>query len=160
MNAGRIEQVGAPNELYHSPKTQFVAGFIGSPAMNMIPCQLEEAAGGLRLRLNGSINFEIPGERVSRYKNHVGSRPLLAGLRPEHLIEQRHHLEPGQQPFEAAPEVVEPMGHETLVYFPVNGADVCACVDPGCGAKVGAPLKLVADLRHLHLIDSASGRVL
>ncbi|HEY2338446.1 MAG TPA: ATP-binding cassette domain-containing protein, partial [Burkholderiales bacterium] len=160
MNAGRIEQVGAPNELYHSPKTQFVAGFIGSPAMNMIPCQLEEAAGGLRLRLNGSINFEIPGERVSRYKNHVGSRSLLAGLRPEHLIEQRHHLEPGQQPFEAAPEVVEPMGHETLVYFPVNGADVCACVDPGCGAKVGAPLKLVADLRHLHLIDSASGRVL
>jgi multiple sugar transport system ATP-binding protein len=41
MNAGRIEQVGAPNELYHSPKTQFVAGFIGSPAMNMVPCQLE-----------------------------------------------------------------------------------------------------------------------
>jgi len=160
MNAGRIEQVGAPNELYHSPKTQFVAGFIGSPAMNMIPCQLEQAANGLSLTLNGSIRFEISPERTSRYKGHVGSRTLLAGLRPEHLIEQRPHLEPGQQAFEAAPEVVEPMGNETLVFFPVNGADVCARVDPGCGARPGAPLKLVADLRHLHLIDSATGRVL
>jgi multiple sugar transport system ATP-binding protein len=160
MNAGRIEQVGAPNELYHSPKTQFVAGFIGSPAMNMVPCQLEEAAGGLRLRLSDKIAFSVPDDRKHRYQSSVGSRSLLAGLRPEHLIEQRHHLEPGQHPFEAAPEVVEPMGHETLVYFPVNGTDVCACVDPGCGAKVGTPLKLVADLRHLHLIDSATGRVL
>ena len=160
MNAGRIEQVGAPNELYHSPKTQFVAGFIGSPAMNMIPCQLEEAASGLRLRLNEKISFEVPQERKNRYQSHVGSRSLLAGLRPEHLFEQRPHLEAGQVPFQAVPEVVEPMGHETLVYFQVNGTDVSACVDPDCGAKPGSPLKLVADLRHLHLIDSATGRVL
>jgi multiple sugar transport system ATP-binding protein len=46
MNAGRIEQVGPPQELYHSPVTRFVAGFIGSPAMNLVPCALEEASGG------------------------------------------------------------------------------------------------------------------
>ena len=160
MNAGRIEQVGAPNELYHSPTTKFVAGFIGSPAMNMIPCQLEEASGGLRLRLNGSINLPVPADRASRYKAHLGSRSLLCGLRPEHMFEQRPHMEPGQHPFEATPEVVEPMGNETLVFFAVNGTDVCARVDPMCGAKPGTPLKLVADLRHLHLIDNDSGRVL
>jgi multiple sugar transport system ATP-binding protein len=160
MNGGRIEQVGAPNELYHSPKTQFVAGFIGSPAMNMVPAQLEEAAGGLRLRLSEKISFAIPEERKNRYRSHVGSRSLLAGLRPEHLFEQRPTIEPGQHPFEATPEVVEPMGNETLVFFAVNGTDVCGRVDPGCGARPGAPLKLVADLRHLHLIDSSSGRVL
>jgi len=160
MNAGRIEQAGAPNDLYHAPATQFVAGFIGSPAMNMLPCQLEEAAGGLILRLNGSIRFAVPPERSHRYKPQVGSRSLLCGLRPEHIFEQRPHLEPGQQPFEVTPEVVEPMGNETLAYFPVKGVDVCARVDPGCGARPGAPLRLVADLRHLHLIDSASGRVL
>jgi multiple sugar transport system ATP-binding protein len=49
MNAGLIEQVGSPNELYHSPATKFVAGFIGSPAMNFIPCHLEQAAGALRV---------------------------------------------------------------------------------------------------------------
>ena len=159
MNAGRIEQVGAPNDLYHAPATKFVAGFIGSPAMNMVPCALEEAAGGLRLQVDG-ITLPVPKDREARYRSQVGSDKLLCGLRPEHLFEQRPHLEPGQQPFEALPEVVEPMGHETLVYFTVNGIDVCACVDPGCGARPGAPLKLVADLRHLHLIDDTTGRVL
>ena len=160
MNGGRIEQVGAPNDLYHSPATKFVAGFIGSPAMNMVPCALEESAGALRLSLNGSIAFSIEGDRAARYRSHVGSDKLLCGLRPEHVFEQRRHLEPGQQAFEATPEVVEPMGHETLVYFTVNGTDVCACVDSAAGARPGAPLKLVADLRNLHLIDDSSGRVL
>ena len=160
MNGGRIEQVGAPNDLYHSPATKFVAGFIGSPAMNMVPCGLEEAAGGLRLRLSDKIAFQINGDRTARYRPHVGSDKLLCGLRPEHLFEQRPHLEPGQQPFEATPEVVEPMGNETLVYFGVNGTDVCARVDSGCGARSGAPLKLVADLRHLHVIDDSTGKVL
>jgi multiple sugar transport system ATP-binding protein len=160
MNGGRIEQVGAPNELYHSPATRFVAGFMGSPAMNMVPCQLEQAARGLRLRLNDSIAFPIPASRNSRYEGHVGRRTLLCGLRPEHLFEQRPTVEPGQHPFEAVPEVVEPMGNETLVFFSVQESEICARVDPGCGAQPGAPLKLVADLRHLHLIDNESGRVL
>ncbi|HEY5900261.1 MAG TPA: sn-glycerol-3-phosphate ABC transporter ATP-binding protein UgpC, partial [Burkholderiales bacterium] len=60
MNGGLIEQVGAPNELYHRPATKFVAGFIGSPAMNLIPCKLEETAGALRVRLNGTLAFPVP----------------------------------------------------------------------------------------------------
>jgi multiple sugar transport system ATP-binding protein len=159
MNGGRIEQVGRPNELYHRPATKFVAGFIGSPAMNLIPCRLEEAAGGLRMHVDG-VALPVPKEREERYRPHLRSEKLLCGLRPEHLFEQRPHLEPGQQPFEAKPEVVEPMGNETLVFFPLNGIDVCANVDPGCGAEPGKPLKLVADLRHLHLIDDSTGRVL
>ena len=59
MNDGMIEQVGTPNDLYHSPATQFVAGFIGSPAMNFIPCQLEQAAGALRVRLSDTL--VLPG---------------------------------------------------------------------------------------------------
>src|ERR671937_517035 len=69
MNAGRIEQVGTPNELYHSPATLFVAGFIGSPAMNVVRCDLEETAGAPRLRINGDISFPVPPERVARYKS-------------------------------------------------------------------------------------------
>src|ERR671924_28580 len=55
MNGGRIEQVGAPNDLYHAPATRFVAGFIGSPAVDFIPCKLEQAAGALRVRLSDAI---------------------------------------------------------------------------------------------------------
>src|SRR5438874_8285562 len=63
MNAGRIEQVGAPNELYHSPATLFVAGFIGSPAMNVVSCNLQETAGALRVVLPAGISFPVPEER-------------------------------------------------------------------------------------------------
>ncbi|HZZ91259.1 MAG TPA: sn-glycerol-3-phosphate ABC transporter ATP-binding protein UgpC [Usitatibacter sp.] len=160
MNAGRIEQVGTPHELYHRPATKFVAAFIGSPAMNLIPCGVEETAGALRIRLAPDLAFAVAPERLERYRPYAGKSNLVFGLRPEHIIEQRPHLEPGQQAFEAKPVVVEPMGSESLVYFAVNGVDVCARVNPDCGAQVGSPLRLVADMRHVHLLDDATGRVL
>jgi multiple sugar transport system ATP-binding protein len=160
MNAGRIEQVGTPHELYHRPATRFVAAFIGSPAMNMVPCTLEESAGALRVRLSPDIAFDVPRERLERYRAFAAKPKLVLGLRPEHIIEQRPHLEPGQQPFEVRPVVVEPMGNESLVHFAVGDVDVCARVNPDCGASAGAPLKLVADLRHMHLLDDETGRVL
>src|SRR3954467_11757676 len=160
MNGGRIEQVGTPKELYHSPQTRFVAGFIGSPAMNFVRCGVEEAAGGLRLVVGDELRLPLPAARAGRYRPFVGRPGLVCGLGPGPGLEQRRHPEPGQEPFEAIPEVVEPMGNENLIFFPLDGAEVCARVDPDCGAEPGAPLKLVADLRHLHLIDDSSGRVL
>src|SRR6185436_11948387 len=68
MNGGLIEQIGTPNDLYHFPATRFVAGFIGSPAMNFVPCTLEEAAGGLRVRLSDTISFPVPAGREGRYR--------------------------------------------------------------------------------------------
>src|SRR2546422_221053 len=67
MNRGRIEQIGAPNDLYHAPKTRFVAGFIGSPAMNFIPRRLEEADGAFRLRPSDEIALPVPRSRTQRY---------------------------------------------------------------------------------------------
>src|SRR3974377_1745653 len=63
MNQGRIEQVGAPNELYHSPRTQFVAVFIGSPAMNFLPARLEDNGGRLQVRLTDTLALPIPDAR-------------------------------------------------------------------------------------------------
>src|SRR6187397_858893 len=88
MNHGIIEQVGSPQELYHSPKTRFVAGFIGSPAMNFIPCRLEQAGEGLNVRLSDTITFAVPAERLPRYKASVG-KELTFGIRPEHLTEAK-----------------------------------------------------------------------
>src|SRR3981081_4255729 len=99
MNAGTIDQVGTPNDLYHSPRTRFVAGFIGSPAMNFIPCQLEQAAGALRVRLTDTLAFAVPADRTARYASHVGKSNLILGLRPEHIIETRPHIEPNQHDF-------------------------------------------------------------
>jgi len=160
MNGGLIEQVGSPNDLYHSPATKFVAGFIGSPAMNFIPCQLEQAAGALRVRLNDKLSLPVPADRTSRYTAHVGKANLLLGLRPEHITETRPHSEPNQHDFDMTIDVVEPMGMETLVYFTINGIEVCGRVNPNAGAAAAKPMKLRADLSNMHLIDDTTGKVL
>ena len=160
MHAGRIEQTGAPNELYHAPATKFVAGFIGSPAMNMIPCTMEEASGGLVVRLSRDLAFAVPVGRQARYRPHLGKGRLLLGLRPEHITELHAQTSPNQCPFEFTLDVTEPMGMETLVFFRVNGNDICARTNPSADARAGVPLKMLADLDHMHLIDDELGRVL
>ena len=160
MNAGLIEQVGSPNDLYHSPATKFVAGFIGSPAMNFIPCQVEQAAGALRVKLTDTLSFPVPPERTSRYTAFVGKQNLVLGLRPEHIMETRPHSEPNQHDFDQKIDVVEPMGMETLVYFQINGTDICGRVNPNAGATEGRSMKLRADLNNMHLIDDTTGKVL
>ena len=160
MNGGIIEQVGAPNDLYHTPQTKFVAGFIGSPAMNFIPCKLEEAAGALRARVSDTISFPVPASRTARYKPHAGKESLLIGLRPEHIREEPRHLEPDQHVFEVGLEVTEPMGMETLVYFNIEGTEICGRVNPNAGAVDGGKMRLIADLNNLHLIDDSTGKVL
>src|ERR671926_1994657 len=88
MNGGRVDQNGTPPELFHTPRTKFVAGFIGSPAMNFIPCRLVENAGALTVLLSDSLSFRVPADRTARYRPYVG-RELLFGLRPEHIVEHR-----------------------------------------------------------------------
>ena len=160
MNAGLIEQVGAPNDLYHAPATRFVAGFIGSPAMNFVPCGLEESAGALRVRLDDNIVFPVPEKQTERYRPHAGRGGLLLGLRPEHIMEQRPTLEPNQRPFEVVLDVTEPMGMDTLVHFAVNGTEVCGRVNPNAAPQAGSRARLVADLNHMHLIENETGKVL
>ncbi|MDX2159502.1 MAG: sn-glycerol-3-phosphate ABC transporter ATP-binding protein UgpC [Hyphomicrobiaceae bacterium] len=163
MNHGIIEQVGTPQELYHAPRTRFVAGFIGSPAMNFIPCRLEGgASGGASIVVGDALRMPLPPERAKRYEasKAVGQGQLLLGLRPEHLTEARGQGGAGVIPFDARIDVTEPMGMETFVYFEMAGAQVCGRVNPNAGATDGGPLKMAADLNNMHLIDDASGRVL
>jgi multiple sugar transport system ATP-binding protein len=160
MNKGRIEQIGAPNELYHNPATRFVAGFIGSPAMNFLPCRLEETSDSLKLRVTDRLVFPLPPARAARYKNIPRNERLLLGIRPEHIMEARPHHQSGIEPFDAVLDVTEPMGMETLVYFTLEGAQVCGRVNPNAGARDGAPIRLAVDLNNMHLLNETNGVVL
>jgi multiple sugar transport system ATP-binding protein len=160
MNGGRIEQIGAPNDLYHAPRTRFVAGFIGSPAMNFLPCRLEEADGSLRVRLSDEVALPVPPARAARYRDQAGHGGLTFGLRPEHLTEAKPNGEKQLGYIDAAIEVAEPLGMETLVFFRINGIDVCGRVSPNAAAREGMRLRLAASLDHMHLIDDATGRVI
>jgi multiple sugar transport system ATP-binding protein len=160
MNKGRIEQIGTPNELYHKPATRFVAGFIGSPAMNFLPCRLEDAGGTLQVRLTDRIAFALPPARAARYNALPRTEKLLLGVRPEHLTEAHAHLGPGVETFDTVLDVTEPMGMETLVYFGLEGTPVCGRVDPNAGAADGAPMRLAMDLNNMHLLNEETGVVL
>ncbi|MBV9862663.1 MAG: sn-glycerol-3-phosphate ABC transporter ATP-binding protein UgpC [Alphaproteobacteria bacterium] len=159
MNGGRIEQIGSPNEVYHHPATRFVAGFIGSPAMNFLPCRLEESDDQLVVRLSDTLSFPVPPSRVARYRPRVGNE-LIFGLRPEDIIEGRGELAPGTAAFEVLLDVVEPMGMETMVYFIVDGVEVCGRVNPAAARNAGETMRLVADLNHMHLIDTRTDQVI
>ncbi|HET7848904.1 MAG TPA: sn-glycerol-3-phosphate ABC transporter ATP-binding protein UgpC [Pseudolabrys sp.] len=159
MNAGKIEQIGTPNELYHQPKTRFVAGFIGSPAMNFIPAHIEEASGALRLRLTDRLAFPVPANRTARYRGHIG-KEVLFGLRPEHITETRGQENGGGHEFSAMLDVVEPMGMETMVYFRINDTQVCGRVEPAAAKGPGETMPLRANLEHMHVIDPATNTVL
>jgi multiple sugar transport system ATP-binding protein len=159
MNHGRIEQVGAPQELYHNPKTRFVAGFIGSPAMNFIPCRLEQNGAGLKVRVSDTITLPVPESRAPRYRAFAG-RDLVLGLRPEHLTEPRRTERAEATEFAITVDVVEPLGMETMVFFTVNSQEVCARVDPGAARGPGEQMRLAANVEHMHLFDPATDAVL
>jgi multiple sugar transport system ATP-binding protein len=160
MNNGRIEQIATPNDLYHHPATRFVAGFIGSPAMNFLPCRIEEAGGNLNIRLTDRLSFPLPPARAARYQKMPRNEKLLLGLRPEHIAEAKPHAEPGIEAFDTILDVTEPMGMETLVYFTLEGSQVCGRVNPNAGARDGAPLRLAVDLNNMHLLNEETGVVL
>ena len=158
MRDGVIDQIGPPGELYHRPRTRFVAGFIGSPAMNFVDCRLVEENGALAARIDGLAEVPVDGAAHERYAAHVG-RSLVAGFRPEHIREWRG-AEDGRVRCAVTPDVVEPLGIETMVYFAHDGAELCARVLPDSDPEPGGEFTLSLEARRLHLIDPDTDRVL
>jgi len=157
MNGGRIEQAGPPNELYHRPRTRFVAGFIGSPAMNFLSCRLIERGSELAVELANELRLPVPAERTASYRPHLG-RSLVLGLRPEHITERRPYGDGAELSLPV--EVVEPMGTETMVHLEVGGVPVCARCSPETTVAPGAAMKFMAQMRHMHLIDPSNDVVI
>ena len=160
MNGGRIEQVGTPQELYDRPRTQFVAGFIGSPAMNFVPCRLEGQGDGLEcVVMGGRVRLPLPAHLRDAVAGFVG-RDLTLGIRPEHLTEARAHAAPHQFDFEAPVEFLEPMGNDTMAYLDFAGVLVVARSTPRGTTPAGSEMPLTIDMDAVHLIDPETGSVL
>jgi multiple sugar transport system ATP-binding protein len=126
--------------------------------MNFVPCRLEHNASGLKVHLSGALSFSVPAGRTARYQPHVGKQ-LVFGLRPEHITDPRYERSE-VRPFSVTLDVVEPMGMETMVYFKLDGAEVCGRVEPGSVSAAGQPMRLCADLNQMHLIDPQTDLVL
>ncbi len=160
MNEGNIEQVGTPDEVYNKPLSKFVAGFIGSPAMNFLPCQLVENAEGVAVKLTEDLELPVPADRTDRYRSYLG-KDLIFGLRPEHMTEERSEsAEASFVVFTATIVVVEPMGIETMAYFSLDGELVGARVKPRAVQAPGQRMSVMADMNHMHLIDSSTDLII
>jgi multiple sugar transport system ATP-binding protein len=145
MHDGRVEQIGAPLELYDRPDNLFVAGFIGSPAMNMIKG---------RIRVNGSASFEnSAGVRFGLGTTPTGSdgRPIVYGVRPEHFLLSDDGAE-------AEVQVIEPTGSELQVVAKLGGDDVIAVFRERHQFKPGDKIRLKPDPRLIHLFDETTGK--
>jgi len=145
MNAGRAEQIGTPLEVYSRPATTFVAGFIGSPAMNMLPARL--AADGAAVEIAGSSRMAIDRAGVA-----AGGRAVTLGIRPEHLS-----IAPGA-PLTLKVVLIEALGADTLVHGTLAGGQELTVRLPGqTRVADGDTLPLAAAAENLHLYEPESG---
>jgi multiple sugar transport system ATP-binding protein len=144
MHDGRVEQIGAPLDLYDRPDNVFVAGFIGSPAMNFLRGSV---------RLNGGAEFLGPsGVRLPLAAAPAGSdgRPVIYGVRPEHFVL-------ADDGAEAEIHVVEPTGSELQVVARLGGEEITAVFRERHQFKPGQKIRLRPDARLVHLFDETTG---
>ncbi|MEQ5774204.1 sn-glycerol-3-phosphate ABC transporter ATP-binding protein UgpC [Thalassospira sp. NFXS8] len=147
MNAGRVEQVGSPMTLYHHPKTRFVAGFIGSPAMNFTRVKITATgAETVTVEMPGGgtaiLPFAVPAGQVGK--------EVELGIRPEHLELNRD----GDLPVTGEVEVVEKLGDSTYLYVGLPNGDRVTLRAPGHSrVKIGEKVTAAADGGAAHLFD-------
>ncbi len=153
MKDGLVQQVGEPLELYNEPANLFVAGFIGSPAMNLAPVRISQSDGAVWAE-NEGIRIRVPGELAGRLGRHIGGEAAL-GIRPEDL-----HIatdaDPADLGFDAVVEVIEQLGSEILLDFAVGPAMMVASIEPNVRVKVRDRLRLALNPDRLHFFDNAS----
>ena len=158
MNQGIIEQVADPQAMYDHPATRFVAGFIGSPSMNFLPCRVIEAGSGLAIRLSDRHAFAIAPDRIERYRPYV-NKEMIFGIRPEHVTDKRAHTNAVQVDFDEQVLVLEPMGVDTMVFIGIEGNELCARSAPSAAKPVDTSMGFTIDMAHMHLIDPTSDKV-
>jgi sn-glycerol 3-phosphate transport system ATP-binding protein len=146
MNEGRVEQVGAPMELYRRPETTYVAAFIGAPTMNLVEGRLD--ATGARFE-RGAVVVDLPVARPA-----LAGRPVTLGVRPEDL-----HPAGDDAAFRVPVRLVERLGADQVVFTELDGHGSFVVRLPGTvSVREGDTLAVAATARALHLFDPATGR--
>ena len=156
MSAGVLQQVGAPQELYDHPINRFVAGFIGSPAMNFVSMTLDRDGGNVQLK---GPTFSVP--LPPRYREAVGAttgRQITFGIRPEHFA--LGEPEPDDAVIRANTEVVEYLGNEELLHLRAGEQELVAVVDSSHRVRPNDVLDLRVPLDRVRLFDDESGLAL
>ena len=159
MKDGLILQVGTSLELFNQPKNLFVAGFIGSPTMNFIPCEIIRENSGFYVSTKG-MKLKIPTDKADVYAEHL-NREVILGIRPQYLYST--DLFPGkieENTFKAVAEVIEPLGSEIIVYIDVKGQSIVGNMSADTELSNGQKFEIAVDMSKMHLFDAESEEVI
>lgn len=147
MRDGHVEQTGSPLDLYDYPANQFVAGFIGSPAMNFLPGTLRRTSAGAQVELQGGTRLDAPLRAGG-----ADGQPVIFGARPEHLT----LADAGGIPAHVV--VMEPTGMDTFIDCRYEGTALSAVFRERHDFRPGSTIHLVPDLQCAHLFDAGTGQ--
>ncbi len=152
MRDGILQQVDTPQELYNLPANVFVAGFIGSPAMNFFDVTLTGTRDKMYLD-GGTFKVEIPSNRTQRLESYLG-KEVIFGVRPED-VHDPNYAPPGiiGAPVTSRVDVTELMGNEVFLYLVSGDKNYIARVDPRTAARVGQEIEVLVNMENMHVFD-------
>jgi multiple sugar transport system ATP-binding protein len=155
MNEGIIQQVGSPQDLYDEPVNVFVAGFIGSPAMNFFNATVVENGEGVRLDGEG-FAVDVPDDRAEEMRPFL-DKEMVFGVRPEN-IHDTHFVPSGitAAPTTVKVDVTEPMGNEVFLHLLAGETKLLARVDPRTRVSAGEEVEVVIDMERMQVFDPES----
>jgi len=152
MKDGLVQQVDAPLNLYEKPANLFVAGFIGSPAMNFVDASITEAGGTYRVSADG-FQLEVPRDLSAAVKPWAG-KAVVFGIRPEDIQDRALAGTAAQgTTIRTTVDVHEPLGSDVILYLTVGSHSIVARVDAHTQARMGQSIEVVLDMRKMHLFD-------
>jgi multiple sugar transport system ATP-binding protein len=159
MKDGIVHQTDTPLNLYNFPVNKFVAGFIGSPAMNFLNGAIE-LNGGLHFReKNSALTLAVPKEKEASLKNHVG-KDVWLGIRPEHIVDLKGDTAPASKATVRV-EVVEPIGNEIFVYFSTaSDNQYVARIHAEAAPRTGQTMEFGFDMAKSLFFDTTTENVL
>ena len=161
LRDGQIEQQGAPLDLFERPATRFVAGFLGSPQMNFIPCHLHSAGEGVEAVFDDGRRLKLPqgqNQAITPFKDSA----MILGVRPEHMRPAMPGASPRphEAPLRALIDLVQPTGSRTYAQFQLGGEEVSVEMPAHSVERPGAEIDLLVDMGRAVLIDPRSDRVI
>ena len=151
LRDGNLEQVGAPLDLYDRPANTFVAGFIGSPAMNFLDGTVEVEAGNARFRSRGGIRVPLNALRAE-----LAGRSMTLGIRPEHIL---LHAAAAPDAIPVTVSVVEPTGSEATYVLRSGSEELVAVKNGRHDLRPGATVWITAMMEHVHFFDESANAV-
>jgi len=160
LRDGKIEQQGAPLDLYERPETKYVAGFLGSPSMNFVSANLIADGNGMAVRTADGVSLALPADRAQHYSAHR-DKAITVGIRPEHISRASDgQSRGGVVRHEATVDLIQPTGSRTYATFRLGGIETVAELKPHDVSEVNEKVTLAIDMNRVVLIDPETEQVL